>query len=550
MPANASIIPADYQPPLPLDRFVVAETPDEDGVPLDVLIIGAGPAGLSAAIELARLARADDKLAKIEIGILEKAQTIGGHCLSGAVVNPSGFAELFPDLPIDELPLRGAVPRDRVYLLTERGKFRIPTPPTMNNHGNYMGSICEIVRWLGERAEDLGLHVMTGYPADSLLVEGAAVIGARTTPSGVRRSGEQGADFAPATDVSARITVLAEGTRGSLTQAYLQWRNIASPNPQVYALGVKELWETPHELDAVVHTLGWPLPRDAFGGSFMYPMGDNLIALGLVVGLDYHRSTLDVHELLQRMKLHPFFEQYLKDGKMIEWGAKTIPEGGLYSLPERLSGDGLLIIGDAAGFVEVSSLKGIHYAMHSGVMAARAIFEALKTGEPTSKALSQYDDAVRESCIHRDLHQRRNMRLGFKSGFFTGGLKAALLTLTRGRFPGGMISIDADAAAPRRDGAMPPLTPDGKRTFSKVDAVGRSDNATRDDIPLHVVAAEEIDAKLAEFYTHMCPAGVYEWDGEKLVINAPNCVDCKATDILGPRWLPREGGSGPSYKQM
>ncbi|HSB54878.1 MAG TPA: electron-transfer flavoprotein:ubiquinone oxidoreductase, partial [Gemmatimonadales bacterium] len=333
--------------------------------------------------------------------------------------------------------------------------------------------------------------------------------------------------------------------------AWRSWQGIGSPNPQIFALGVKEVWKVKRPLDRVIHTLGWPLPRDAFGGTFAYPLGSDLVALGIVIGLDYQEANLDPHVLLQRLKLHPLIRPILEGGELIEWGAKTIPEGGYYALPERRSGDGLLMAGDTAGFVDVPSLKGIHYAMQSGMYAARSAFAALKAGDVSKEQLAAYDRMVDQSYIVSDLYRTRNMRLAFKDGFYTGGIKAGLMTLTGGRFPGSRISMHEDAERERESGqGETPFTPDGTLTFSKVDAVFKSGNATRDTIPSHLVVGRDIPPDVADFYTHLCPAGVYERVGDQLRVNAPNCVDCKATDVLGPRWTPREGGSGPKYRLM
>ncbi|HEY6091386.1 MAG TPA: electron-transfer flavoprotein:ubiquinone oxidoreductase [Gemmatimonadales bacterium] len=542
---DSQFVPATYQPALPLKQLIIAEGSDGAGdrMELDVLIVGAGPAGLACAIELAKLAKADGT--ELNIAVLEKAEALGEHSLSGAVVNPRAFRELFPDLKDQDFPFRGPVSKEAVYVLTAGGKWRLPTPPSMRNHGNYIASLCEIVRWLGGKAEELGVNVFTGFPAAQLLARGGAVAGVRTAAAGLDRDGQATAGGTAPNDLVAKVTALAEGTRGLLTQAWCQWQRVGSENPQIFALGVKELWETKQPLDRVMHTLGWPLPRDVFGGSFVYPLEPHLVALGLVVGLDYRDAGLDVHGLVQRFKQHPLIAPLLAGGEMVEWGAKTIPEGGYYALPQRRSGDGVVLLGDAAGFVDVPSLKGIHYAMQSGMSAARAIFEHVKRGA----ALSEYDRAVNASYIAADLYRTRNMRLAFRDGFYLGGIQAGLMTLTGGRFPGGRYRMHADAAAARSIPAhAEPMT-----GVSKVDAVFKSGNATRDTIPNHLIANPDVPAAVARFYGHMCPAGVYEageHGGGGLRINAPNCVDCKATDVLGPRWTPREGGSGPKYKRM
>jgi electron-transferring-flavoprotein dehydrogenase len=553
------ILPRRHQRTLPLDQLILAEPPSAEALDMDVLFVGAGPAGLAGAIELARLVKADQAAGSgapdLNIGVLEKAGSLGEHSLSGAVVNPRALRELFPDLSDRDFPFRQPVGGEAVYFLTEGQAMRMPTPPTMHNQGYYTASLSELVRWLGEKAEGLGINLFPGFPADALLVEGHAVKGVRTTPSGLDRDRQPTSSYQEPTDVTARITVLTEGTRGTLGQAYREWQGIRSENPQIFALGVKEVWRVKRPLDRVIHTLGWPLPPTAFGGSFVYPLGPDLIALGLVVGLDYREADLDVHTLLQRFKLHPLVRAYLEGGELLEWGAKTIPEGGFHALPARSSGEGLLLAGDTVGFVDVPSLKGIHYAMQSGMYAARAAFQALKGDDVSAQSLATYDRLVNESYIVQDLFRTRNMRLAFKDGLVLGGLKAGLMTLSGGRFPGGRIAMHEDAERPRVAASRvppgePPFAPDGSLTFSKVDAVFKSGNATRDTIPQHLLIGRDISPELAEFYSHLCPAGVYERVGDELRVNAPNCVDCKATDVLGPRWTPREGGSGPKYRLM
>lgn len=562
MAAERVILPIAHQPALPAERFLVREAPgsrESDGVglvPMDVVFIGAGPAGLCGAIELARRCKSDPALENTQIAVLEKSASLGGHSLSGAVINPIVLRELFPNASDDELPFRGAVDRERVLWLTPSRALRVLTPPTMRNHGNRTASLCEVVRWLGARAEELGVTILPGYPADALLVDDAGrALGVRTTPTGLARDGAPGSAFSPPTDIRASFTVLCEGTRGPLAQACLARHGVRSANPQIFALGVKELWEVKTPPREVIHTMGWPLPPDAFGGSFLYPMGDNLLAIGIVVGLDSSDPALDAHELLQRLKTHPSVRPILEGGACVEWGAKTIPEGGFWAIPERLGGPGFLVCGDSAGFVEVASLKGVHYAMHSGVLAARAMFSALQrraSGADVSDVSAEYRAMIDASSIRRDLYERRNLRLAFKSGRYVGAAKAGLMTLSRGRLLGGRIGTLEDAAIERRarPASNAPFAPDGRLTFGKLEGVGRADNATRDDIPSHLLVGKDVPADIAAMYASLCPAGVYEVKDGRLIVNAPNCVDCKATDVLGPRWTPREGGAGPNYKRM
>ncbi|RME15781.1 MAG: electron transfer flavoprotein-ubiquinone oxidoreductase [Bdellovibrio sp.] len=535
--------PSDYQLPLDLQKFIASyEGPSDEEVPLDVLFVGAGPAGLIGAISLAQKAKAAGK--ELEIGVLEKAESIGGHSISGAIINPVVLKQVFPEEK--NFPFRNLIKGEQVLFLTDNGKFPVPTPPTMHNKGLYSASLCEVVQWLGKKAEELGINLLTGFPAHQLLMDGDQVKGVRTTPSGLNKDGSLSNQVMPPTNITAQYTVLCDGSRGLLTQVYLEHQKISSPLPQIYALGVKEVWKTPHPPQKVYHTMGWPLPSDAFGGSFLYPMGKDMLSIGLVVGLDYKPHNLDVHYLLQKMKTHPFFKPFLDGGELLEWGAKTIPEGGYHSLPETLTGPGILIAGDAAGFVNVPALKGIHYAMESGRLAAQAIFKAIESNTPN--AIDEYNQLLKDSFIYKDLYKVRNMRQAFKDGLYKGGFKAALMTLTNGAFPSSTPKVLPDAEEPKFINPKPFVEEQG---IKKVDAVYQSANKTRDDIPPHLSAKKDIPKEVAEFYTHMCPAGVYEVnESGELVINAPNCVDCKATDILGPRWEPREGGSGPNYRFM
>ena len=598
--------PSEFQLELNLKEFLVRRDDKKDDnnnkspnktsieeMPLDVLFVGGGPAGLAGAIELSQMIKREGKnLDEIQIGVLEKAAQLGGHSLSGAVIHPSSLQELFPNLSLEDFPFRGGVVKEeKMYFLTRSLAFPLPSPSVMKSKGCYIASLSELVRWLGKKAEDLNVHVFTSFSASALLMEKGRVVGVRTKASGLDRKGEKTRQFNPPIDILAKITVLAEGSRGLLTQAYLKEKDISSPSPQIYSLGVKELWRTPRNLNKVIHTMNWPLAKFSFGGSFMYPMGKNLTALGIVVGLDSPYQDLDVHQCLQELKKHPLFKKQLEGGEIQEWGAKTIPEGGFYSLPNKLHGDGLLIIGDSAGLVNVPALKGIHYAIQSGMFAARAIFKALKEKTYSSEILKLYDEWLRESYVIEDLKKVRNMRMAFKKGLYRGLFKASLMTLTGGHFPREKIlkhhsdanqirtlrldhlshfnSLRDQGRIGRRVDRLNDLSnlsdlnstketnatkeSKGMNYFSlkKSEAVYFSKNKTRDDVPLHLkLLTENLPDEVKEFYAHFCPAQVYEKEGRQFKVNAPNCIDCKVTDVLGPRWTPREGGTGPQYHLM
>jgi electron-transferring-flavoprotein dehydrogenase len=477
-------------------------------------------------------------------------------------VNPRALRRLFKDrIRVDEMPLRGRVEEEAVYFLTPKRALRIPTPPTMQNHGNYVASLSELGRWLAERAEEGGAMILPETSAVKLLVGDGRVRGVRTGDKGRGRNGEELGNFEPGADVVARATVLAEGTQGHLTGVALQRFGLDGENPQVWALGVKEVWRVQKPLRGVIHTMGWPLrssPRyREFGGSFIYPMAEDMLTIGMVVGLDYRDADLSVHDVLQELKTHPLVRKLLDGGERVAWGAKTIPEGGFLSLPKQLHAPGLLLCGDGAGMVNVPALKGIHYAIEAGRLAAEAVFATLRRGETPWRpgALATYDDAVRQSFIWKDLEQVRNMRQAFGRGFWMGGALAGMMTATRGKFPAGPIRTEPDAEqdAIRTDRAQTYPPPDGKLTFDKLSSVYASGNKTRDDQPNHIRIQTSVPRDIAELWTRMCPAQVYEvgtGDGDGTVtvqVTPSNCVQCGAITAKGGRLTPPEGGSGPEY---
>jgi electron-transferring-flavoprotein dehydrogenase len=534
-----------------------------------VLIVGGGPAGLSAAVRLGQLLEEHpavrDQLGDVPVAVVEKARASGAHLLSGVVINPRGFRELFPGMHTDEMPFRAPVVREGVYFLTPKRHLRVPAPPTMWNHNHYVASLSEVGRWLAEKAEEAGATLVPETSARTLLVSGGRVVGVRTGDRGRGKDGEKLPNFEPGSDIRARVTILAEGTQGHLAGVASERFALAS-RPQVYALGVKEVWEVPKPLNRVIHTMGWPLRpgkrHREFGGSFIYPLGDDQIAIGMVVGLDYTDATLSVHDLLQELKTHPFVRGILAGGTRVAWGAKTIPEGGFQALPDHFSFPGGMIVGDSAGFVNVPALKGVHYAMKSGLLAAEAAFAAVGPGETSwaPGALETYDEALRASYVWSDLKRVRNMRPAFKHGFYRGALLAGLSLNTLGKLPPGTMELERDAEVPVTvgDRAKAYPAPDGELVFDKLSSVYLSGNKTRDDAPSHIKVDTKVRRELAEAWTHMCPAQVYEVAGEAspagnvvdVEVTASNCIQCGAITAKGGRLTPPEGGDGPEYTQM
>jgi electron-transferring-flavoprotein dehydrogenase len=558
---------SDYPPPFSASEFVSEPTdPVDERIEVGILIVGAGPAGLACAIRLGQLLEEQpeiaEKLGDVPVALVEKGKQPGSHLLSGAVVNPRAFRRLFKDrFRIEDLPSYGPVPGEAVYVLTKRMAHRIPPPPPMRNHGNWIFSLSQLGRWLGERAEEGGAMILPETAAEKLLVSHGRVVGIRTGDKGRSRDGEPAGNFEPGADLVAKVTVLAEGTQGHLTGVALDRFDLRSDEPQVWELGVKEVWKVPQPLRSIVHTMGWPLRTRAryreFGGSFIYPMGDDMLTIGMVVGLDYRDVELSPHDLLQELKTHPKVRAMLEGGERIAWGAKTIPSGGFYSLPKQLHAPGLLLCGDGVGMVNVPRLKGIHYAVESGRLAAEAAFAALSPGATPATALSSYDDSVREGFIHSDLYEVRDMRQVFGRGFFVGGALASAMTVSKGRLDLGKLHAEPDAEQPllRTDRSASYPAPDGKLTFDKLSSVFLSGNKTRDDQPNHIRVERKVPRDVADLWVQMCPAQVYEigtegGDGTVTVNVAPsNCVQCGAITAKGGRLTPPEGGSGPEYTQ-
>ncbi len=555
-----------------------------DQLDADVVFVGAGPASLSGALHLSRLVRdhneglgtttgVGESLQDLSILVVEKGREVGSHALSGAVVDPRGFDDLLQGFPGEKPPYQSAVEEDSLRILTRKRSYRSPlTPPPLRNKGYSIGSLGSLVKWLADLCERNGVEVYSGFSASQLLFEGERVAGVRIGDQGRGADGSPKPNFEPGIDIVSKITVLGEGPRGTLTrQAEHRFGLNRGREPQIYALGVKEIWQLANETASgrVIHTLGYPLGTEELGGGFIYGMGD-LLSVGFVVGLDYKDPETDGHELLQRFKKHPFIESMLQGGKVVSYGAKAIPEGGYYSMP-RLYADGLLLVGDSAGFLNPQRLKGIHLAVKSGMLAAETIFESLLKGDYSSAVLKRYEEDFEKSWAREELWRARNFRQGFQKGFWSGMLRGGWQVLTGGRGSGGRLpTLPGYQHMQRRnqEGA-PPDKPsktdfDGQYTFDKLTDVYFSDTSHDEDQPCHLkildfdICHNRCVREYANPCQHFCPAGVYEIahrdSGAQLHLNFTNCVHCKTCDIMDPYqiivWTPPEGGGGPDYKNM
>ena len=535
----------------------------------DVVIVGAGPSGLSTAIRLRQLCA--ERGSDLSICIVEKGSEVGAHILSGAVLEPRSLDELFSDWKDRGAPLHTPAREDRFLFLTEGGAVRLPTPPQMHNDGNYIISLGNLCRWLGEQAETLDVSIFPGFPASEVLYrEDGSVKGVATQDMGVGRDGKPKASFEPGVELHARITVFAEGCRGHLTKTLFERFDLrAGVDPQTYGIGIKELWEidpAQHQQGLIVHTLGWPLDRSTYGGSFLYHLEDNQVAVGFVVGLDYTNPHLSPFEEFQRFKTHPKIRPTFEGGRRIAYGARAINEGGIQSIP-KITFPGGLLVGDTAGFLNVPKIKGTHTAMKSGITAAEAIFDALSDGSSESE-ITDYRSRLEGSWLWDELHRVRNLRPSFRWGLWGGMLYSGLDTyVLRGKAPW-TLHHHADHAALKKASECPRIEypkPDGAVSFDRNSSVFLSNTNHEEDQPVHLTLKDDsvpIAVNLAEYDApeqRYCPAGVYEIvhegeDGPRLQINAQNCVHCKTCDIKDPmqniHWVAPEGGGGPNYPNM
>ncbi len=553
--------------------------PERETLETDVLIVGAGPAGLSCALRLSQLIQArqgsgDSPLSADNIYVLEKAEELGAHSLSGAVLDPRALGELVPDFEAKGAPLETPVTGDSVYYFTRSGQFKAPiNPPFFHNHGNYIVSLNRFVKWLGTQVEGTGVNLFPGFSGMDVLFDGDRVAGVRTDDKGIDKNGRQKSNYQPGYDLRAKVTVFAEGPRGSLTKHLVRRLKLdAGCNPQAYGIGVKELWDVPAgrlPKGQVVHTAGWPLSAKQFGGAFLYAMSDTRLSLGLVSGLDADDPRFDGHNAFQLWKTHPWVRSLLEGGQMVRYGAKTVPEGGYFAIPNTVM-DGALIVGDSAGFLNSQRLKGIHLAMKTGMLAAESIFEALAGGDTSAKGLQRFDEKWRSSWVHEEMWKVRNYHQGFEHGFFPGMIQGALQFVTGGRGLHARYRSRADFEHVKKlveiNGRPERARPDGKLTFDKLKDVYHSATHHDEDQPSHLRIADfDIcnDRCVKEYGNpcqYFCPAQVYEMEekadgsGQRLKLNPSNCVHCKTCDIADPyqiiTWVCPEGGGGPHYEGM
>ena len=573
--SNGKVVPADFPPPVDSQKEFVKRGLDgkDERIEIGVAIVGGGTAGLACANRLLQLLADDpetmERLGEVPVAVIEKAKTCGGHNLSGAVMRPGPLQELFPDMTREQWRQEGfafgEVEKEAIYVLPSgKTKVRIPPPPPQRNHGNEVISVSALCRYMQQQAEEAGAYLLTETAATQLIVEDGAVKGVRSGDKGRGKDGEPLGNFEPGTDIAAQATVLAEGCWGHLTDAAMREFDLGEGRePQVWELGVKEVWKVPKPLNRVIHTLaGWPLKISAryhqIGGSWIYPMkdektGDDLVSIGFVLDLDYADATTSAHDLLQKFKTHPMVRKILDGGERVSWGAKAIPAGGYWAMP-KLTAPGALLVGDAAGMLNLAALKGVNYAIRSGMLAAEQIYASLKEG---SNDFSPYEQAVEDSEIGKDLYEQRNTRQPFQKGLLKGGPLVNLMIVTKGRFPGGRWKLHRNDAQPMFVGKTKDSypQPDGKYTFDKLSSVFITGNATRDDAPNHIRVQKRVPREVAETWAWMCPAGVYEIPEDapetgdvEVIVNYTNCVQCGAITAKGGRLTTPEGGDGPLYQ--